>query len=343
MSIITVAKKAGVSPATVSRVLNNLSGVSPENIERVQEVMRQLQYHPRKSRVSAVSYPTVALLVLSTHELFHHISTTLQTMEGIRDELSKNGVNLVVANATHPDELPPIVARRQINGLILQGQHPHPEVLERIKGIPSVWITSHQNTSGDALLPGNEQIGRLAAEYLLGKGCRKLGVLNAIGNNFAINNRVDFFCYCAGQQGSGAPLRFVAQDSAAADEALDQNVLEQAVRAQVQKLVASKDRPDGLFVPLDLQTAIVHRQLLRRGIQPGRDILLVGSDDIRAAFMGLWPRPASISLRSTLVGQLAVQQLLRRIAQPNNTDGFIQVSIQPSLVPGEDWEEKPAS
>lgn len=341
MSIIKVAKQAGVSPATVSRVVNNLGGVSTENIARVQQVMQELKYQPRKNKSSAISYPTVALLVVSTHELFHHTSTSSQTLEGIRSELSKHGINLVIANATTPEELPPIVARRQVNGLILQGQYPHPGVLERIKGIPAVWLTSHQDPSGDALLPGNEQIGKLAAEYLIGKGCRRLGALNAIAQSSALSNRIEFFCYTAEQAGLPAVQRFINNKAAAQDAefvpALEQ--LERDVREQVRALVSSGERPDGLFVPLDLQTALVHRQLLRRGIQPGRDIRLIGSDDIRAAFMGLWPRPATIGLRSFVVGQLAVQQLLRRIADPLGSDGYVQVSIQPNLIPGEEWEE----
>lgn len=304
--------------------------------------MEALQYRPRRANAGTRGTATVALLVLSTHEMFHHVSTSTLTMEGIHKELARLGVNLVVANATTPEEIPPVVLRRQVKGLILQGQYPNPAVLEKIKGIPAVWLTSHHGVKGDALLPGNEQVGRIAANYLHEKGCRVPGVLNAMTWNPAITTRVQFFSYTMEQLGHRPPRRYLAghDERREIDDAFksDLHEFDPIVRELVGRMLADPDRTDGLFVPFDLQTAIVHRELLRHGVQPGRDILLIGSDEIQAALIGLWPRPATISLRSMVVGQIAVQQLMHRIANPDG-EGDVQVSIQPTLIPGEDWAD----
>lgn len=340
MSIAQVAKRAGVSSATVSRVMNRQAGVSTESISRVRRAMQELSYQPRRPRGGG-SYPAVAMLFLCEDEMSTHLSTTSQTMAGVRRALAKHNINLVVASAATPEDLPPIVVRRQVDGLILTGQTPNLEVLEKIKGIPAVWLTSHHHATGDAMLPGNEQVGRIAAEYLHDKGCRTLGALNAMAQNAALAARVDFFCYTNDRLGLPPARRYCtgSDKPAVPEEPLESGWLDHRVSELVGDLLADQSRPAGLFVPQDLQLAVVHRLLVRRGVQPGRDILLVGSDNVRAALMGLWPRPATVSLRSSVVGELAVQQLMRRIAEPGGDGDGVQVSIQPVLVPGEDWHE----
>ncbi len=342
MSITEVAKLAGVSSATVSRVVNRQSGVSVANIGRVKNAIKQLGYRPQRSaaRQALAARPTYALLYLTRQDFYSHSDTSAQTVEGIRHELARLNINLIVSDATSVQELPPLVRRQQVDGLFVTGSNPDPKVLEKIKGIPTVWLTSHHEDRGDAMLPGNEHVGRIAANYLNDKGCKHLAALNAMSWSLAVGARINFFCYMSQQLGLGDAQKFLAEG--ATDDAhcgqFDET-FEASVAKLVDQMLASPQRPDGLFVPVDLQTAIVHRLLLQRGVQPGRDMLLIGSDHIRSALTGLWPRPATVSLRSYMVGRMAVEQLRRRVADPKRSEDGVQVTIQPVLVPGEDWRQ----
>ena len=103
-----------------------------------------------------------------------------------------------------------------------------------------------------------------------------------------------------------------------------------ATEALTQRLVADKSRPTAVFVPTDEQALRLHPALLRRGIQPGRDLFVLSCDNQEVWLRQMAPRPLSIDLNFDLLGSRAVEQLLTRIAHPEQPPGS-RILIPPRL------------
>ena len=102
-----------------------------------------------------------------------------------------------------------------------------------------------------------------------------------------------------------------------------------AARGRARETAAASPRPDGLFIANDATTALVHPMLLRRGIVPGKDILLVSCDNEQVRLGGLVPRPLSIDIGSAEVGAVAVRRLRFRIEHPSEPP--ILIKVAPSI------------
>ncbi|MCC6679333.1 MAG: LacI family DNA-binding transcriptional regulator [Phycisphaeraceae bacterium] len=337
MTVTDVANLAGVSQATVSKVINNYPTVSADNVRRVHQAMRQLNYQPmpRKRIGSTLPLETVAVLIFHGNQFYDYRHSFFRMLRSIEAAMRQKKMDMVLAHVSSVDDLPEIVRRRQVSGLILQGRNPNDDILNFIQGIPCVWLSSHHDASGHVLLEGNESIGRLAAEYLIGRGHQRLGVLNAMGGNPVLDLRCRYFEFIAQQGGCRCDALIGRHgESWVHDEDLDLALFEQQVAEQVDAFMALKDRPTGMFIPLDLQVAMVYRLLDQRGLRAGRDVDIVGSDEEKVALIGLNPRPATINVGPRAMGERAVQELCWRI-EHGSADERIKVTVAPELVPGE--------
>ncbi|WP_432799514.1 LacI family DNA-binding transcriptional regulator [Poriferisphaera sp. WC338] len=337
MSLLEVATLAGVSQATVSKVIHNYPSVSQHNIDRVREAMSKLNYQPsgrkRKSGSKGAKLP-VAVLIVHVNMFHHYASTCPLMLKGVEQALRARGLDMILAHVKDVKDLPTAVANRQVSGLVLIGHEPSEEVLEKIEDVPSVWLTSHHDVTGDMMLAGNEAVGRLAAEYLMDRGHEKLGILNALTQNSAMDLRTEYFKFVAGSRRCAVKEYLSDSPDGMGGIGLDVIALEERVTEVVDRFLKDKPRVTGLFVPHDMQVAMVYRVLDKRGVRPGRNLEIVGCDDEKAALIGLNPRPASVNIGSVTMGQRAVEQLFWRIDNRED-EQRVRVMVEPELVPGD--------
>ncbi len=337
MSVTEIAHLAGVSQATVSKVINEYPSVSLENTRRVQEAMRQLNYVPTaRRRKNPLKHGVVAVLLLFEHPHHFFNPNFASSLKGIEQALREHGGDVLLANVSHVADLPNLVRKRRVDGLILAGHQPSDAVLEQIKDIPSVWLTSHQEPTGDVTLAGNEDVGRLAAEYLIQRSHKHLGIFNSLGSNAALDLRFRYFTFIAQEQGCKVD-QFITdpKDVPRASSEIDLAMLEQQVDKQVARLLAQKQRPTGLFVPFDIQVAMLYRVLQKRGETIAGNLDIIGDTDDKRTLVGLVPRPATINTAPQVMGRHAVEQLILRLRN-GDTGRQVRVVVEPKLVPGDD-------
>lgn len=338
--ISKIAAEAGVSLATVSRVLNRRPGVSPELEEAVQAAIRRSGGDPVEqcrpaSGVRKLRFGTVALLLLAEDCFLAYSSVAQKSFHGVVCAAKKNHLSCIYSIVRSCDELPPAVRQRKVDGLILAGQTPDPALVEALAGFPACWITSHSE-NGDSALAGNDRIARLALEYLTRRGHRHLAYVNALPEITAIRTRGEYFQFFAEKAGIRTDFRVAARaeiDLAAAEP--DFAALEQSLEKLIAPCLVGADRPTGFFVPMDFQTALLYRILPRLGFQPGRDLEIVSCNGEFAALAGLSPRPATIEIPGEAIGRQAVEQLLQRLTGSERNPHRIDIVIEPRLVPGD--------
>lgn len=127
VTISDVAKEAGVSTSTVSKVLNNWSSISPETCERVHKAIEKLHYTPNSRAVSFAKGCTNNILFLSnfTKEQAYSNPHMFDILCGAQKELSQNGYSLMLTS--FPDSISPeeylasLISQKIADGIIIHG------------------------------------------------------------------------------------------------------------------------------------------------------------------------------------------------------------------------------
>ncbi len=329
MNLQVVAEKAGVSVATVSRVLNNRPGVARDKVDRVRKAVKALNFVP-KPRIprsvpsvapQGLKYGTVAVLVMGdghigAAELF------VRQLEPICKGLAANGISpMVCMGAETLEEMPPILQKKMVDGILLFGELDS-GLRVFFEGIPVFWMTSHQEGSRTVILPGNREIGELGAEYCKQKGCRHLVAISSSIGSEVYQSRHQTFIGTGRELGMEGCLVLGS----------DADSLEESVNRVIEDQIDVIRQADAIFFPSDRTAAFAYPALHRNGIfdTEKRPVVLSCGGE-KNYLSGLDPRPVCIDMCADLIGQQAVEQVLWRIRNPGETRQF-SVVIHPQLI-----------
>lgn len=342
--MVEVAKLAGVSHATVSRVINRRPDVSSVNVRRVQEAMQRLRYVPPARRrgpkpsASGVRTGNIGMLFFGETPTLATSPVMALVLHAVQTELTARGFTLTLGQVTSDDGLPPNITNGHVDGLLMHGLPPSNDIQHQLSRYSAcVWLLSQQRQRGywgDRVSPDNLQIGALAAKYLTDRGHQRIAIVNCDPTHLGFATRVQGFEGAAREAGVTC-VNLV--DAQAETPLVATSGNDASFNALIDQLVAAQGpQPTGLFVPRDALTIRMYRVLRARGIQPGRDIDVISCDNI-PALDALDPRPTTIDVRPQEVGRRAVEQLLWRI---NNRDAPMNVTalIEPLVVPGDACE-----
>ncbi|WP_428389952.1 LacI family DNA-binding transcriptional regulator [Mucisphaera sp.] len=337
MSIVDVAKLAGLSHTTVSRVINHQPGVSADTARKVQQAMRQLGYTPPTRRRGPqprvrrnLKTRNIGLLMFGTDPTPMASPVAAAAIHAIEKELSRHDLSLSIAQTTSDGRIPSAVASGRVDGLILHGNPPSAEVAQRLRRFPAVWIMSPRSRTGywgDRVCTDNDAIGRLAAEYLIGRGHERIAMLELEAGHLGFRERAMAFRESA--EDLGASVELITLGSAEGADG-DFAARRQHIHRLIDRFASLEDRPSGLFVPLGQATLTVYEALRARGIEPGNQVTVVACDN-DPTLAGLNPMIATVDVRPDRIGRLAVDQLLLRMEKPSPNARTV-VLVEPSLV-----------
>ena len=181
MTTSQIAKLAGVSQATVSRVINRYPNVSPATVELVQQAMQQVGYRPRQRMRRSPSSKqrtsqTVAVLTLDD-SYQQHPSLALAKLVAVQQALATAEMTMLMAEVRPGAPLPEAVERRELAGALLWGHTADEGLRKHLENVPTVWLSSHGDAVQADVLSGNAEVGRIAAQYLIDQGCDRLAFL----------------------------------------------------------------------------------------------------------------------------------------------------------------------
>ena len=333
-SITVVAKAAGVSIATVSRVINHLPQVAPDTAAAVHRAMEEVGYRPNRmshrrardavpqSWPAGVRHGSVAILFPDTREEALRTALSGRLVHGVNTALSPVGMTIVSTPLTYDGGLPSMVASGAVDGLIVRTTVPVAHLVAAIPPMPIVWLlelTESYLPRGDQVLEDTAAIGRLAARQLLARGHRRLAILNHEPAHPSYQRRTRAFL--AEAQAAGAQVDVLEPPSAISPE---------EIPTLVQRFRDLPDRPTGMLLPVsDAGLVIFHRALIDLGLRSGTDLEIVAcANDLflpEALGHGLF----NINIHPEAIAQAAGDLLLWRLA---NLDApRRRVLIEPSL------------
>ncbi len=331
ITIKQVAREAGVSTQTVSRVLNSRPDVAPATRRHVQEVIERLGYQPSHAARSLSQGQSCSIGVVAYGIEYFGPSRALSGVEKQAAELGytpllylvrepeSNNVNRILADllSRHVDGIIWAVPEIGNNRAWLEEQIPKlpvPLVFHSMESHPEFSIASVDNRRG----------GQIATQHLIDQGYTTIGLITGPMDWWEARERAQGWRDALAAAGREADESLIVHGnwSAASGE-----------RGLGQLL---KQRPDvnAIFTGND-QTALGALQTaLRRGLRVPDDLAIIGFDDVpEAAYF--WPSLSTVSQPLFEVGRASVLELQRLIDQSKQEEADIQprtILLQPQLV-----------
>lgn len=337
MLITEIARKARVSPATVSRAINQPQLVASESLARVRAVMQQHNYvpapvnrrrgpkaHPPEQRRIGVWFVGAKANNPSLHWFQDQLLQVQSTDPRYR-------VDLRVLFSSNPGELPRNLANERLDGIIIQGMEPQAGCLAQLRETPHVWFMTRRSATypGDYVEPNNEENGRMAADYLKERGHKSVAVISTDPDYSAIVRRNEAFVARANELGLAVHTILGASNPGVSYLEIAPPHGESDVL--VSRLLASKPRPTGLYVPVDHFCGAFFRALREAGKTPGRDFEAVLGNYNPMIYHNLDHSPAAVDINLPLLVRKVVDHLIWRIENPG-LGGRIGVSVSPRLM-----------
>ena len=300
-----VAKAAGVSVATVSRVLNEDTRVTAQTREKVLRVIRDLRYTPNTLGRNLRMQTTRRVLVLVSSLSNQFCSGVVRGMEG---KAAENGYQVMLA-ATHQNpeleyQFVKSLENRSVDGMVLMDTRlPAGKLTGIARRYPLVLCCEH---SEGAELPcisiDDEQAGFDAVQSLLAKGHRRIALVS--------NREVD-----SARKRTAGYRRALREAGIPEDPALQIERYEYSSQAGMQAcetFLALPQPPTAVFCISDDLAAGVCHTMCRHGIQPGKDVDVVGFDNtpISRVFV---PAITTVSQPRRELGIKAMEKLLQRM------------------------------
>ena len=321
-----VAAAAGVSPATVSRVLNKNSVITPKTRSIVEDAIRDLGYRrantPRGRRASVKAKPreigSLVLLIPDTHIEAMLTALTGSLLHGVEAVTRSRGYHFVLSRLSEEEGLSPTLASGHVDGLIVRGGPP--AVVPLLPALPVVWAFQQEGNPafGDMVYPDNGEVGRMAARYLLDRGHRRLVIVDRHPNHLEASVREQSFR--AGVENDPSGAQFLSCHAASMEAAADE-------------ILSRSPRATGVFLPLGDEHLQTFVQAMRaRGLRVRDDFEVISCNNDVARLRALDPRLPNIDIQGVEVGRVSAETLLWRLEHPAEYRRFILVP--PLLVHG---------
>jgi len=306
-TIYDVAKLAGVSIATISRVLNSPDKVNPETLKLVMSAIDRLGFVPKAEARARAMQGTGRIGVLTP---FFTAPSFVQRLRGVASSLSKANYELVIYPVDSLDHLQghlsSIPLMKNVDGLIIMSLAIDDTEAKRLSanGMETVLI-EYKHKGMNSILIDDQQGGNLAAEYLIQKGHKSFAFLGDIEppEKFSIHPvRSRLVGFKQTLQDAGMTL------SKAYIRSSPYTQLES--RQSAYDLLQLPKPPTAIFAASDFQALAVMKVARQLKMKIPDDIAVVGFDDIDVAEnVDL----TTISQHLDESGRLAAEILLSRI------------------------------
>lgn len=297
-TIRDVAREAGVSVASVSRVMNRLPNVRPELKDKVEAAARRLQYVPHVGarNLSLARTGVIGVVLPDLHgEFFSEI------LRGMDREAGARGLHLLLSNM-HADSQSGIEALRtlrgRVDGLIVMAPHVDPDALfaHLPDSIPAVLLNAPDNLQGRAELRTDNVAGAKAmTEHLVATGRRHILHIAGPANNAEAQQRLAGY------------LAAIA-DAGLQPVVLQGNFDEQSGRAAIATVIGRRTVFDAVFAANDIMAIGAMMALRDAGLVVPDDIAVAGFDNIPLTRL-ITPALTTMAIDIADLGERAINRL----------------------------------
>jgi len=334
-TVTDIARRANVSPATVSRVINRPKTVSELRVQAVRKAMKSLDYVPtpignrrgpksRRPPVRSIGVWFVGARQTPGMDWFHDQVVQLGS------SLAQYRIKVSMLYSATNQEIPIPILQSMVDGVIVQGAEPTPECWSRLSQLPTVWFMTRRSPTypGDYVEPDNQCNGQMAADFLESLGHRQAVVLNSDPDYSAVALRTEAFCSQCSRLKMEATV--VNNQEPGDSTYLETFPSDDVVRGLVESWMEMSPRPTGVYLPSDHFCGSFLRAALNRGLKPGKDFDLILGNKSPLIYQNLSYQPAAIDINLPGLVKTVLNHLIWRIDN-FESPGRVGITVAPSL------------
>lgn len=309
-TIQDVARQAGVSAATVSRVLNNREVVSEKTAVKVEQAIHELNYEPSVLGRNLRTSESRLLLVLipSIANPFY-----TEIIRGIEDTAIEQGYNILLcetgSNPRRESIYMNLVRNRLADGIIsMDPAVDKVRLNELAENYPIIQCSEYDKTGKVSYVTIDSELAAYqAVKYLIQIGHQKIGFINSDNKYLYARDRYEGYVRALKEFDISINTDWICNiESVGFEEG------QQAMR----KLLSNVDRPTAIFADSDMSAIGALKEINTNGLQVPSDIALVGFDNIDYSKMS-HPTLTTISQPRYRMGNESAKMLINKIRGEN--------------------------
>jgi LacI family transcriptional regulator len=324
-SLTDVAKRAQVSIATVSRVINNSDKVVPETRDVVHRAMKELGYKPnrvaRRLRQKGGKRHLLGLIIPDIQNPFF-----AEIARGVEDVAYANEFAVMLCNSDENQKKEQfyldVMCAESVDGIILPPLSERDAAVLKLveSGLPIVTVDrSLTNASIDKVEVDNRRGAYEATEYLIKRGHKRIGLITGRMNISTSRERRQGYDDAIADNGLAAQPEYIRGG----------DFKQASGRALAEELLALPSRPSALFVLNNLMAVGALEAIHARKLRIPEDVALIGFDDLPWA-EALDPPLTVVRQPAYEVGRSAAELLLKRLGDPKRPETHLK--LLPKLI-----------
>jgi len=319
-----VAKKAGVSQPTVSRVLNNPDSVKPEKRDKVLRAMEELGYYPNLIARSLVTNTTRTIALISgtlKNDFF------VETTDSIIHTAKQKGYKTIVYfEDENGDDIPDYwdsIMGYKVDGILLSQIRMDDPVLKKIESsrIPCVFFNRKPRNDSHYVVLDNVLAAHLLTRHLLDLGHRKIAYISGKTEYSTFYDRKLGFEFAMKE----AQVRLIPE------LIYYINITDEEIERVVLGLLGRKERPTAIICVTDAMALTCMNIVLAKGLRIPEDISIAGMDDTHIASHQTI-QLTTVGHHKFEIGKIAAENLIELIEGTNDTGALRQVTLKPELI-----------
>ena len=318
VTIKDVAKKVGVSPATVSRVCNNHPSISKETRERVQKAIQELGYEPSASQdgLSATVTKTFGVILPPSAQDAYENTFYLKAIRGISQICNQRRANTcIVTGQDYEEVLQSVKTLHQsgrVSGFIILYSRKNDIVIDYLceQGLLYVIVGKPCDLASQTISVDNDNLlaSREATDYLYDLGHRRIGF---------IVGKTEFMH--ASDRMAGYRLSCLLHGLPANPEyCIEMDGIRSNDNRELKQLLQCPERPTAFVVGDDLLALALERVCSQMNLSIPEDISIIAFNNSLYAQLAS-PQLTAVDINSYLLGREAANQILNHSEDPNLT------------------------
>ena len=303
-SIREVAKRAGVSPATVSRVINGTARVDEEKRERVEKAIEETGFRPNElaRALYRKSSKIIGVIVPDIENPFFS-----ELAKAIEKEAYEQEYRILLCNSDDQKEKElanlQMLAQLQADGVILMTNTGEKSQSYEAVSMPIVFVDRRLDEMGQTSVIEADHYagGKLAAEHLIACGCRKITCIRGPQELSSGKKRYEGY-------------REVCRQYSMKERFVDSTYKYEDGAKVAEEVLRRYPDTDGIIACNDMTAVSVYKVLQKRGYRVPEDIQIIGFDGVKFGRF-LTPELTTVAQPIKEMGKCAVQMILGTVKE----------------------------
>lgn len=312
VTIKDIAEKADVSISTVSKSLNDKSGVSPITRQKILNIAKEIGYFSFHSQAGIKTH-NIAFIMSRRHIPIFNNPFYTRVIAGVEIEVENYDYNLLFStiklDALESKEIPSIISQNKVDGLILAGADINKDMIRAIEELkfPTVLVDNYLKSSiMDSIVSDNFSGAMEAVHYLIKMGHKKIGYAGGPNSHPSFKERYKAYQMEMLENNLDINNKFIK---------IKENFSQDMGKELAKEFLKEKELPTAIFAANDATAIGLMQTFKKYGLDVPADISIIGFDNIELTAFTT-PKITTISVDKEGMGQEAARKLFDRIQNP---------------------------